>query len=275
MLSSAMPSYTLYLDESGDHGLIPFNPDYPVFVLCGLLVEDATYTRTIVPALDAFKVEHFGTANLQFHYRSFVQSAGAFRKLADREVAWSFEKALAGLIRSLDVTAFCSAIRKAEYLARYGPTRPVDEYLPTDLYLMAFDFLLERVVKCLEERGASQGRLIAEARGRREDRLLEAEYAELLAHGTQFVSGERFRSALAGEMHFEQKRAALAGLELADICAAPTGAKVLKSEALSPIWDSLASKIWVGSGPRDEGNVGLKCFPRDSRLDDLFQSLSK
>lgn len=36
-------SHTLYLDETGDRGLVNFNPRYPVLGLCGVIVEDEVY----------------------------------------------------------------------------------------------------------------------------------------------------------------------------------------------------------------------------------------
>ena len=37
--------YKLFLDESGDHGLTSVNEDFPVFVLCGVLISDIEYEK--------------------------------------------------------------------------------------------------------------------------------------------------------------------------------------------------------------------------------------
>jgi Protein of unknown function (DUF3800) len=268
-------SYTLYLDESGDRGLVSVNRDYPVLALCGVAIEDSLYSRVVLPRLDTFKVDQFGSASVRLHYRAFTQHAGAFRKLADPAEAWAFENALAGFIDAIDATLFCAVIRKNEYLRRYGPTRPVDAYLPVDLYLMALDFVLERIVKFLEELDLSQGTVIAEARGKREDEQVRAEYRELRHRGTQFVSAERFTRVLAPDLEFRTKNQGVAGLEIADVCAAPIATKVLKPESISPLWEAIRSKVWVGSGARTEGNLGLKCFPRDTGLEELFAGLGQ
>jgi hypothetical protein len=89
---------TLYLDESGDHGIRNFSPQYPVLSLCGIAVDDTTYAQVLLPAMDEFKVEHFGTAGVQLHSRAMAQKAGPFRFLADPAKAWAFEQALARLI---------------------------------------------------------------------------------------------------------------------------------------------------------------------------------
>lgn len=86
---------------------------------------------------------------------------------------------------------------------------------------MSLDFLLERVVKCVEEREAATATVVVEARGRREDEQVCAEYEQLLVRGTQFVSAERFGRALEPGLGLSKKREGVAGLELAYLCAAP------------------------------------------------------
>lgn len=36
-------AYYLFLDESGNHGLTELNPDFPVFMLCGVLIQADEY----------------------------------------------------------------------------------------------------------------------------------------------------------------------------------------------------------------------------------------
>jgi hypothetical protein len=271
--------YTLYLDESGDHGLVRVNPEYPVLALCGIAVDDARDSGHVAPSVDQFKVEQFGNANVALHYRAMAQKAGPFSFLADPSRAWAFEGDLAQLVRRLDMTVFCAAINKAEYVVRHGRTRPVDRYLPTNLYLMALDFVLERFVKLLEEEGTAAGRVvtgrvIAETRGARENEELREEYDELRRRGTQFVSAIRFRRVLWPELQFAEKSARLAGLELADVCAAPIATQVLKPGTPSAMWEAIAPKIWV-SGVARKGHLGLKVFPRSAALDSLFGGLAQ
>jgi hypothetical protein len=177
-------------------------------------------------------------------------------------------------VAGLDLTVFGAVINKAEYVARHGRTRPVNAYLPSNLYLMALDFVLERYVKFLEEAGAGPGRVVAESRGDREDAELAEEYAELRSRGTQFVAAARFRRMLVPELVFAGKRSGLVGLELADLCAAPMATQVLKWGTPSPVWEALVPKIWV-SGRSAKGNVGLKVYPRAPLLDAFFDDLVK
>jgi hypothetical protein len=267
-------AYTLYLDESGDHGIMKLHLDYPVLARCGIAVAQTYDAQRLGPAVDEFKVEHFGTASIGLHYRALAQKAGPFRFLQDGARAWAFEQAMGRFVAGLDVGVFGAVVNKREYVAQHGRTRPVDAYLPHNLYHMALDFVLERFLKFLEERGATPGRVVAESRGAKEDAELTAEYEELQVRGTQFVAAERFRRMLVPEMEFADKKAGLAGLELADLCAAPMATQVLKWGTASPVWDAMVPKIWVGAYPK-RGSVGLKVYPRTSLLDGFYDDLVK
>lgn len=35
--------YYLFIDESGDHNLGNFNPIFPVFTLCGIIISETNY----------------------------------------------------------------------------------------------------------------------------------------------------------------------------------------------------------------------------------------
>ena len=267
-------SYTLYLDETGDQGLLSFNPAYPVLALCGVAVDDTDYATDVVPRIDAFKVQQFGNAAVQLHYRAMAQRAGPFKMLADPGRAWAFEQSLAALLDGLPMTVFGAAIDKNAYVAQHGRTRPIDRFLPGNLYLVSLDFVLERFVRFLEERGTAVGQVVAEARGRQEDAEVAAENGELLQRGTQFVSAERFRRVLAPGIRFAEKRERIAGLELADLCAAPIATQVLKPGTQSALWDATRFKVWV-SKRGAKGNVGLKVYPRSPAFDAIFAGLPK
>ncbi len=38
-----MTTYNFFLDESGDHGLTKIDTDFPVFLLCGVLIKEGDY----------------------------------------------------------------------------------------------------------------------------------------------------------------------------------------------------------------------------------------
>ena len=52
--------YVVFVDESGDHGLVSIDSDYPVFVLDFCVFRKEDYIQRVVPKVEAFKFEHFG-----------------------------------------------------------------------------------------------------------------------------------------------------------------------------------------------------------------------
>lgn len=47
----------LFLDESGDHSLGKIDPQYPVFVLCGVIMEEQYHHSNATDALSEFKLD--------------------------------------------------------------------------------------------------------------------------------------------------------------------------------------------------------------------------
>ena len=211
-------SYTLYLDETGDRGLVNFNPQYPVLGLCACIVDDRVYEPEVVAPLDAFKIRWFGTARLTLRYSAIMKRTGPYLVLAKPDRMYAFEREFAALVASLPITVLASVINKQEYAAdTVAAVRPPkDPTWPRDLYHVAFDFILERFVEFLEQRRGVGTIVIAEARGKREDRQLSEHYYNRRTTPTQFYSTERF-ALLPGRLEFRGKSDQVAGLELADL----------------------------------------------------------
>src|SRR5688572_9311429 len=130
----------------------------------------------------------------------------------------AFEQDFAALVASLPITVLASVINKQEYAANTvaAARPPKDPTWPLDLYHIAFDFILERFVELLEQRRGAGTIVIAEARGKKEDRQLSEHYHRRRVTPTQFYSAERF-ALLPERLEFRQKSDQVAGLELADL----------------------------------------------------------
>ena len=253
-------SYSLYLDETGDRGLLNFNPQYPVLGLCGVVIDDKAYRSDIVPALDALKIATFGTAQLTLHYSAIMKKSGPYALFRDAARLHAFERDLANLVSRLPIAVVAAVINKQEYVNLAVPRPPKDPTWPRDLYLLAADFVVERFVELLEQRQGIGGRFVAEARGRREDDQLRAHYLSTLQKPTQFYSPERF-SILPGEIEFKTKDDRVAGLEIADLFAPQIATRTLRADdARLLIWQAIRPKIWM-RGDDGPGGVGLKTFP--------------
>lgn len=80
-----MSKYQPFLDESGDHGLKTIDPNFPVFVLTGLLFSNASY-RGVCKRVDAFKQKFFGSTGVILHRRDMRKYERGFEILFDEDV---------------------------------------------------------------------------------------------------------------------------------------------------------------------------------------------
>jgi hypothetical protein len=55
---------TLFIDETGDHSLSKIDNSYPIFVLSGVIVEDAYHDGALTDELNALKMKHFETTDI-------------------------------------------------------------------------------------------------------------------------------------------------------------------------------------------------------------------
>lgn len=60
--------YYLYIDECGDHQLEKFNPSFPIFTLCGVLVPGEKLEK-LEADVNSFKREFFNDESVIIHSR--------------------------------------------------------------------------------------------------------------------------------------------------------------------------------------------------------------
>src|SRR5437867_12378687 len=82
--------YKLFLDESGTHDMRHVDPNFPVFVLLGLLVGESYYVKTLVPRIKQLKMRHFGTKEIILHSSDIRKLQGPYAMLrdADKKIAF-------------------------------------------------------------------------------------------------------------------------------------------------------------------------------------------
>jgi len=68
----------LFLDESGDHSLEKIDPQYPVFVLCGVVMEGTYHDGGATDVLNDFKRKLFGTRDIILHTLDFTRNKRGF-----------------------------------------------------------------------------------------------------------------------------------------------------------------------------------------------------
>jgi uncharacterized protein DUF3800 len=208
----------LFLDESGDHNLSVIDPQYPLFVLGGVIIEKNYAEGPLVQELSDFKRRHFGTDQIVLHTADIVRNCNGFERMKEKAFREAFFNDLNSLMRRLSYMVVACAIRKEDHLLRYGVAA-------LDPYLLSLDVLVERF--CFELGGVSNGGVIvAECRDPILDRQLDIAWLNLKVQGTRFISVREITRRIVG-LNLRAKRENIAGLQLADLVVSPIGRHVL------------------------------------------------
>ncbi len=75
----------LFIDESGDHGLVSIDPNFPVFVLCGIVISEPNYI-SINQGLKDLKKRFWGDRKVILHSRDIRKCDNEFQILFDVKV---------------------------------------------------------------------------------------------------------------------------------------------------------------------------------------------
>jgi hypothetical protein len=211
---------------------------FPVFVLMGLLVGETYYAKTLVPRIKQFKRQHGVGAELCLHSRDIRRREGLFKFLRDdaarRE---AFLDGIGTLFTTSRIRLYAVAIDKHRLLER--------SLLPLNPYDVSLSQLLSVICGPPRAVGSSRpkvGRIIAESRGKREDKELQREYQSLRRLGfatygatdVQQRRPETVQRLYPDRIDFLRKERAAAGLELADLAAYPIARAVVSQHWASP-----------------------------------------
>jgi hypothetical protein len=241
-------NFTIYVDESGDHGLESVNPDYPLFVLAFCLTAKAEYRVNIVPEVVAFKHRWFGHEAMILHAHEIRKEKGEFAFLFDRAVRQTFLAELTALMERLPYTLIVSVIDKLKLKHQYKA--------PDNPYSIAMQFCLERAFLFLREHGEADRltHVLVESRGAKEDADLELAFRRI-------CDGDNAcNRRLPFQVVFADKKQNLPGLQLADLVCHPIGRHLLNPDQPNRAYDVVERKIRRNGAGRIEG-YGLKTFP--------------
>lgn len=249
-MSTTIKKFYLFIDESGDHGLVNLDPSFPVFLLCGLLTSEENYTQTR-DAINAIKKEFWQHKEVILHSRDIRKCEKEFQILFDLDIKRNFYIKINDVIENAKYRILASAINKEKYINTYGK-------LSNDVYELALSFIIERAIFCLDELKdtSKQLEIIIEKRGKKEDKKLDEHFQRLLSRGTAYVSAERLQE-VGLKITFRDKKENINGLQLADLIAYPIARYVIEPKRANPAFDVLKKKIYTKNGKR----YGLKIFP--------------
>jgi len=218
--------YRLYIDESGDHGRCGAE-DIGKRYLCllGCAVETDHYRTRFHPDLEALKQRHFPHSPDEpviFHRKEIVNANGPFYVLQNAGTREAFDSDLLKFMAEHCFTMIAVVLDKHEHAERYGNAA----FHP---YHYCLTVILERYVGWLNLMGAV-GDVMAEARGKTQDRELREEFTKFHQRGTYYLSASMVQRALTSkEIKIKPKPQNVAGLQVADLLAHPCRLDVLKS----------------------------------------------
>jgi uncharacterized protein DUF3800 len=241
--------FIAFFDECGDHSLSKIDKDFPLFLLCTVIVERKSYAQQIIPALAEFKLRYFAHEGINLHNREIRKAEGPFNILQNATVRQRFLADLSAMMAALPFTLFITAIHKAAYAERYG----VGAKNPYDV---ALEYSFERILQFLEQEKECELPVIAEARGLQEDDALRASFYRLMTQGTYYNKAERFQK-LVCPLSFRRKQDNISGIQVADLCAHPAARHLLKPDVFNQAFEVVKPHIYAS------GRInGLKVFPK-------------
>jgi len=246
--------FIVYVDESGDHGMLTLDPNYPMFVLAFCVFHKRHYCEKVIPALQKFKFNHMGHDLIGLHELEIRKEKGAFSSLfVSRQHKHAFLDELTSIIEASNFILISCVIDKARLRDRQGGA--------DNPYHVALGFCLETLYEFLKEKFQHDAltHVVVERRGNKEDNELELEFRRMCD------GANRMGIQLPFDIVFATKQVNSTGLQLADLVARPIGMSVLRAGQENRAFDVLKRKFYC-SGGRDkvgEGfeNWGLKIFP--------------
>jgi hypothetical protein len=241
--------YYLFLDESGDHGIAKYDPDFPVFLLCGVLVNESDY-ENIRQAINTLKHSIWGNKEVILHSRDIRKCEKEFQKLFNLEIKKFFYDELNKIVANSSYNIIASAIQKQAFVEKFGK-------LHDDIYEIALSFVIEQAIIALQNiNPTAQLSIIIEKRGKKEDKQLEEHFQKITGAGTGLLSAEQIKQ-FDVSFTFKNKKENINGLQLADLVAYPIARNMIEPNRANPAYDVLENKIY-----RNNNTVqGIRIYP--------------
>ena len=244
-------NYVLYLDECGDQNLSSFDPQFPIFTLCGVVVSEEQ-DKLLADQINSLKMDIWNNTNIILHSRDIRKCQNGFEVLFDLEVKKRFLESVNAILGDDIYIIICCAILKESYIRQYGKLN--------DVYGLSLSYIMERVVFYLDSVGRDniELRTVIERRGKKEDKSLLNYYNQLLDRGTYWVNGDRMRRYFK-RFDMRWKSENIVGLQVADLVAYPITRHVLNPNGVNLAYDVLKKNIYQVDGKM----YGMKVFPKE------------
>lgn len=252
-IEMAKEIYKLFIDECGDQNLSNFDPSFPIFTLCGVIVSQ-DQLKALNEKVNELKQHFWGEKKIILHSRDIRKCQKGFEILFDLDVKKDFYQQINDILICEDLYKIVAcSIRKEPYIRQYGRFN--------DVYAQSLSFVLERAIFYLESLHSSDDTLldvVVEMRGKKEDANLLNYFNQLLDRGTYWVSSDRMRQHI-NSFKFKPKKDNINGLQIADLVAYPITRHILDSEMVNLAYDVLERNIFK----EGEKILGLKVIPQE------------
>ncbi len=248
-----MEKYRYFIDESGDASLKNINKDFPVFVLCGVLISESEYIK-LSEKINSLKQNIFESTGIILHSTDIRKCDKGFAKLFDLNLKEKFYTELNSIMTKINFKVISVIINKEEHIKTYGK-------LAEEPYELALTFMLERAIFATDNKTNEEINIIIESRGAKEDEQLAKRYSQIYDRGTYFVSDVvRIQKRLPSRAVFKKKSENDIGLQIADLCAYPIARNNLYPNEPYPAYDIVEKKFYKNSSGKIDG-YGRKYFP--------------
>lgn len=239
----------MFIDESGDHGLSKIDPDFPAFLLCGVIISSENYA-ILNDDFNTIKRKYWGEKEVIFHSSDIRKCRKEFQILFDIRLKANFYDDLNAAVSKENYVIIASAIDKKKYINTYGK-------ISNDIYELSLSFIVERAIFYLDGIPGPKRLIIGiEKRGKKEDQLLNEHFQKIRARGTSYVTSQRLRE-VGLQIHFREKKENINGLQLSDLVAYPIITHVMNPNRANPAYDLIRNRIYQKNGKL----YGLKKFP--------------
>jgi hypothetical protein len=203
----------------------------------------------VTPAIQNFKLRWWEHDAHILHSSQIRRQEPPFAFLKSVEKRENFMADLISVIECCPFTIVAGVIHKQRHRDQY--------VTPINPYSLALTFCMERTYAFLREHGQQQNRattFIFEKRGKREDEDLELVFRRT-------CDGANLWGTMPGfTLRFEDKKANLPGLQVADLVGTPIGQHVHQPEQPNRAYEAVATKFRKSPAGVALG-YGFKVFP--------------
>lgn len=225
-----MSKFRLYIDESGTHSYSDCEGVFKRYLcLIGIAISEDEYINILQPKIRQLRQLFADDPDDQpvLHREDIVNKKGCFSKLNNPDLQASYNTILLDIIENTNYYICSVVIDKKEHFLKYDKSA----FHP---YHYCLSVLLERYSFLLEEINCS-GDVMAEGRGKEENKQLLASYKSFYDNGTYFRDTESIqRRITSSSIKIKPKGSRIEGLEFADLLVLASKLDTLLSYEIIP-----------------------------------------